>query len=68
MVVPGACALHAGYLRLHTHTEYVNFLPFHCIDVCTKALYLFVMRKLPVLLEYVAADENYALLGLLRSD
>ena len=67
MAESGACALHAGYPRLHTHTHThricSSFLLFHYNNGCTKALYLSVMRTLPVLLEYVAADENCALLG-----
>ena len=51
-----------SHTHTHTHTEYIIVLLLHCDVGFTNALYLFVMRTLPVLLECVAADEHCALL------
>jgi len=47
----GACAMHAGYLRLqtHTHREYVILLS-HYNNGYTNAPQCYVMCTLPVLL------------------
>ena len=44
-------ALHAGYLRLQTHTQNMQYLMlFHCNHGCAKAPQCYVTRTLPVLL------------------
>jgi hypothetical protein len=47
----GACALHAAYVRLqtHTHTQYVIFTAFHCNNVCTNAPHCDVIPTLTAL-------------------
>jgi hypothetical protein len=45
----GACAFHAGYLRLQTHSEYVLFIAFllqQWLQVCASC---YVIRTLPIL-------------------
>jgi hypothetical protein len=44
-------ALHAGYLRLQTHTQHMQYLMlFHCSNGCAKAPQCYVIGTLPVLL------------------
>jgi len=46
----GACALHAGYVRLQTHTRDMQILLlFHCKSDCTNAPQCYVTRTLRVL-------------------
>jgi hypothetical protein len=45
----GACAFHAGYLRLQIEQVVSYLLFFHCNNVCTNAPQCHVIRKLPVL-------------------
>jgi hypothetical protein len=46
----GACALHAGYLRLQTHTQSMLYvLLFHSKGGCTNAPQCYVVRTLAVL-------------------
>jgi hypothetical protein len=46
----GACALHAGYLRLQTQTLYMYYwLLFYCYNSCKNAPQCYVARTLPVL-------------------
>jgi hypothetical protein len=41
----GACAFHAGYLRLQTHTQYMQYLLlFHCNDGCMNSPQYYVTR------------------------
>ena len=50
----GACALHGGYLRPHTHTRthVVQYsLLFHCNNSCKNAALCYVICTLPVLLQ-----------------
>ena len=47
----GACALHAGYLRLQTHTQGLQYLLlFHGNNGCTNGPQCYVIRKLTALL------------------
>jgi hypothetical protein len=46
----GACAFHAGYLRLQIHPGCVILIVFHCNNGCTNAPQCYVIRTLPVLL------------------
>ena len=47
----GASDLHAGYLRLQTHTQYMCYLLiFHCKNGCTKVPEYYVISVLHVLL------------------
>ena len=46
-----ACALHAGYLRLQTHTQNMNYLLFsHCNKFCTNAPQCYVICNIDWLL------------------
>jgi len=49
----GACALHAGYLRLQTHPtqDTWHLLLLHCYNGCRSAPRCYVTRKVPVLLQ-----------------
>jgi hypothetical protein len=50
----GACALHAGYVNLQTHTQDMYYLLlFHCKNVCTNAPQCYVIRTLPVLFSHI---------------
>jgi len=50
----GACVLHAGYLRLHTHTQVVLYsLHFHHNNGHAKALKYYVERAQLVLLPFL---------------
>jgi hypothetical protein len=49
----GACALHAGYLRLPTHIHNIQYsLLFHCNVGCTNAPQYYVIITLPVTLHF----------------
>jgi len=44
----GACALHAGHLRLQTHTHNTLYLLlFHCNNGCTNTPQYYAVRTLP---------------------
>ena len=61
----GSCALHAGYLRLQTHTQNMQYLLlFHANNGWTNAPQCYVIRVLPVVfLHYVKVVKLlYALL------
>jgi len=46
----GACALHAGYLKLQTQTNFVlHLFIFHCNNGCTYAPHCYVIRTVSVL-------------------
>ena len=49
----GAGALHAGYLRLQTHSEYVILIALHCNNGCTNTPRSYVIRTLPVFLKLI---------------
>jgi hypothetical protein len=52
MTIYGACALHAGYLRLETHTQNVQYLLlFHYNNGCKNAPLRYVIYTLTVLLD-----------------
>jgi hypothetical protein len=50
----GALVLHAGFLRIQTHTQNI-ILHFHCNNGCRNAPECYVIRTLPVLFPFVSS-------------